>query len=402
MLQVSRSSVGLWALHATRAAAQPRALYSSKALEIEPSRLEIRHAAQLSSKPDPSELRVFGKYVTDHMLSVEWTAHSGWGTPRIHPFDKVALAPHASVLNFAQTCFEGFKAYRTPAGRVALFRPDMNMKRMQTSARRATLPEFDGGAMVELVKQLVRIEKDWVPDKPGYSLYVRPLLFGTEATLVVAPPSEAMITVICCPVGPYYPEGFKPIALYGTTEFIRAAPGGIGSYKLGANYVTGLVAAKEAARQGCVQNLWLQGPDHLVTEVGTMNAMAVFKHPDGTVELATAPLDGMILPGVTRDSVLTLAREHASGQSNIEGLPDKLRISERAIPMKSRRRRQRARSSSTAAVISPVNRIRYLNEDVHIPTGPDGMGPVSRPLWQRLTAIQTGAIQHPWSFLVPE
>ncbi|EPT04915.1 hypothetical protein FOMPIDRAFT_1156404 [Fomitopsis schrenkii] len=342
------------------------------------------------------------------MLSLEWNALSGWGAPRIHPFGKIALAPHASVLNFAQSCFEGFKAYRTPAGRVALFRPDMNMKRMQTSARRATLPEFDGGVMVELIKQLVRIEKDWVPDKPGYSLYVRPLLFGTEATLVVAPPSEAMLTVICCPVGPYYPEGFKPIALYGTTEFIRAAPGGIGSYKLGANYVTGLVAAKEAARQGCVQNLWLQGPDHLVTEVGTMNAMAVFKHPDGTVELATAPLDGMILPGVTRDSVLALAREHASGQSRIDGLPDKLRISEREIPMKEVQDAARAGTlveffgTGTAAVISPVNRIRYLNEDVHIPTGPDGMGPVSRPLWQRLTAIQTGAIEHPWSFLVPE
>ncbi|KAH9935609.1 branched-chain amino acid aminotransferase II [Fomitopsis serialis] len=342
------------------------------------------------------------------MLSVPWNVLSGWGTPRIHPFGKVSLDPHASVLNFAQTCFEGFKAYRTPSGKVALFRPDMNMKRMQTSAGRATLPGFDGEAMLELIKQLVRLEKDWVPDKPGYSLYIRPLLIGTEGTLVVAPPSDALLTVICCPVGPYYPEGFKPIALYGTTEFIRASPGGIGSYKLGANYVTGLIAAKEAAKQGCVQNLWLQGPEHIVTEVGTMNAMAVFKHPDGTVELATAPLDGMILPGVTRDSVLTLAREHASGKSKVEGLPDKFIVSEREVRMKEVQDAAKAGTlveffgTGTAAVISPVNRIRYLDEDVHIPTGPDGMGPVSKSLWQRLVAIQTGAIEHPWSVAVPE
>jgi len=343
------------------------------------------------------------------MLTIPWKASSGWGAPRIHPYGPLSIEPSASVFHYAPCLFEGLKAYRDTNGRVTIFRPDMNMKRMINSAQRVALPTFNGDALIELIKQLIRLEKDWIPDKPGYSLYLRPTFIGSQPAIGIAPSSEALLWVIACPVGPYYPEGFKPVALYGTTEYSRAAPGGIGAYKLGANYAPALVAQKEAEKKGYVQNLWLHGPEHLVTEVGTMNAFAVFKHADGVTELATPPLDGIILPGVTRDSVLGLARDHESGKSKISGLTEKFTVSERYITMKEVKEAAQAGSlveffgTGTAAVISPVDRIGYLGDDIHIPTGPDGMGPVSRPIWQQLVGIQTGSISpHPWSTVVIE
>ncbi|EKM60902.1 uncharacterized protein PHACADRAFT_247124 [Phanerochaete carnosa HHB-10118-sp] len=288
-----------------------------------------------------------------------------------------------------------------------MFRPDMNMKRMNRTAQRIALPTFDGNAVIELIKQLIRIDKHWIPDKEGYSLYIRPTFIGTQAALGIAPPREALLFVICSPVGPYYPQGFKPVALYGTTEHSRAAPGGIGAYKLGANYAPGVMVQKEAAKKGYVQNLWLHGPDHHITEVGTMNAFVVFKHSDGVTEIVTPPLDGMILPGVTRDSVLALARDHASGKTPLKGMPEgKFIVNERPVTMKevveAAEKGQLVEffGTGTAAVISPVDRIGYLGQDLHIPVGADGMGPVSRPVWKQLVGIQTGKIPHPWSVLV--
>jgi len=358
----------------------------------------------------PASSLVFGRTFTDHMLTIPWTAISGWGAPKIQPYGPLSLAPSATVFHYAQELFEGLKAYRDENGKVTMFRPDMNMKRMNTSAKRCALPTFNGEAVIELLKELVRIDKRWIPAQPGYSLYIRPTLIGTQAVLGVAPPTEALLFVICSPVGPYYPEGFKPVALYGTTEYARAAPGGIGAYKLGANYAPGVVAQKEAAKKGYAQNLWLHGPDHHITEVGTMNTFVVFKHPDGVTELVTPPLDGMILPGVTRDSTLALAREHAAGTALLDGLPEKGKfvVNERPVTMQEVKQAiEEGRlveffGTGTAAVISPVNRIGYLGEDVIIPTGPDGMGPVSRAVWKRLTAIQSGKVPHPWSVLVTE
>ncbi|KAI0932424.1 hypothetical protein AcV5_004347 [Taiwanofungus camphoratus] len=380
---------------------------SSTLPDIESSRVKVEPIGERKARPDPSTLK-FGHTFTDHMLSIPWNVNTGWAAPKIHPYRPISLEPSATVFHYAQCLFEGLKAYRDDSGRVTLFRPDMNMKRMNSSAARIALPTFNGDAVIELMKQLIRLDKDWIPNRPGYSLYIRPTFIGTQPAIGISPPSDALLFVICGPVGPYYPQGFKPVALYGTTEYTRAAPGGVGAYKLGANYAPALIAQKDAAKLGYVQNLWLHGPEHYITEVGTMNAFAVFKHSDGVTELATPPLDGMILPGITRDSVLGLAREHASGKT-IRDLPEKLVVSERAITMQEVKEAAKAGTlveffgTGTAAVISPVDRIGYLGEDVHIPTGPDGMGPVSRPIWKQLVGIQTGTISpHPWSVVVVE
>ncbi|KAF7789876.1 hypothetical protein EIP86_000824 [Pleurotus ostreatoroseus] len=349
--------------------------------DIEPSKLKVTKISQPKPTPTPSNL-VFGHTFTDHMLNVPWSAETGWGAPEIKPYAPLTLEPSATVFHYAQGLFEGLKAYRDANGKITLFRPDMNMRRMNSSAARISLPTFNSEALVELIKKLIRIDKHWIPDQEGYSLYIRPAMIGTEAALGIHPPKDALLFVICSPVGPYYPDGFKPVALYGTTEYTRAAPGGIGAYKLAANYAPGVMVQKEAAKKGYVQNLWLYGPDHHITEVGTMNAFVVFKHNNGVTEIVTPPLDGIILPGVTRDSVLALARGHASGESPIEGMPEgKLVVSERPVTMKEVVRAAESGNlleffgTGTAAVISPVDRIGYLGKDLHIPTGPDGKPP---------------------------
>nr|VWP00595.1 Zn(2)-C6 fungal-type domain-containing protein [Ganoderma boninense] len=382
-----------------------RALATLHGGQIQASLVEVTPSKDPRTPPPPSTL-VFGHTFTDHMLAIPWHVEGGWGTPKIQPYAPLPLSPSATVFHYAHCLFEGLKAYRDPSGKVTLFRPDMNMKRMNTSAERVAMPTFNGDAVIELMKQLIRLDKHWIPEQPGYSLYIRPTMIGTQPALGIAPPKEALLFVICSPVGPYYPQGFKPVALYGTTEYTRASHGGIGAYKLGANYAAGVAAQKAAAQQGYVQNLWLHGPEHHITEVGTMNAFVAFKRDNGVTELVTPPLDGIILPGVTRDSVLALARDHAAGVLKIPELTDKLVVSERPVTMKEVKAAAQSGELveffgvGTAAVVSPVDRIGYLGEDLLIPTGPDGMGPLSRPLWKYLTGIQTGAIVHPWSIEV--
>ncbi|KAF7339679.1 Branched-chain-amino-acid aminotransferase [Mycena sanguinolenta] len=399
--------------------------------DIQVNRLEVtRHPNPAT--PPPSNTLVFGHTFTDHMLTIPWNAVSGWGTPEIKPYGPLSLEPSATVLHYAQTLFEGMKAYRDEQGKVSLFRPDMNMKRMNSSARRIALPVRALALFISTMKERVADAYAYTrrrstarhcsissrsssaststgfPKEPGHSLYVRPTLIGTQKAIGVGPPNEALLFVILSPVGPYYAAGFKPVALYGTTEFIRAAPGGTGAYKLGVNYAPGVVPQKAAGALGYSQNLWLHGPDHELTEVGTMNMFVVFSKEDGSMELVTPPLDGMILPGVTRDSVLTLAREHVSGVKQLPNLSENLVVSERSVNMKEIKAAAAAGrlvemfGAGTAVVISPVNKIGYMGEDLHIPTGEDGMGPVSRPIWTELVGRQWGTIPSEWSVPVAE
>ncbi|KAG1828691.1 aminotransferase [Suillus variegatus] len=376
-------------------------------LDIEPSRLTVTKTTSPKELPASKSL-LFGRTFSDHMLKIRWTEATGWEAPSIEPFGPIGLSPSATVLHYAQSLFEGMKAYRHEDGTVTMFRPDMNMKRMNSSAKRLALPAFDGNALLECIKELISLDRQWIPKEPGHSLYIRPTFIGTNGTLGVAPPTEALLFVITSPVGPYYPHGFKPVPLHGTTEYIRAAPGGTGAYKLAANYAPGVVAQKSAAKQGYAQNLWLHGPEHWLTEVGTMNLFAVIKDKDGITELITPPLDGMILPGVTRDSVLALARNHASGAKRLRGLPDVIKVSERPINMgeiiqsSKEGRLIELFGTGTAAVVTPVDRIGYNGGDVTIPTGKDGMGPISEPLWAELVGIQTGAIKSNWNYVVAQ
>ncbi|KAL1405854.1 branched-chain-amino-acid transaminase bat2 [Vanrija albida] len=387
-----------------RAAALAR--FQSTTPDIDVSKLKVETTAQPKPKPEAKSL-VFGHEFTDHMLTIPWNKEKGWGAPEIKPYQNLSLDPSSTVFHYAFTLFEGTKAYRAPDGTVRLFRPDKNMERMKRSAARIALPDFDGEALTELIKKLVQIDADWIPEEKGYSMYLRPTLMGTQAALGVGPSSDALLFVIASPVGPYYPQGFKPVQLYATTEFVRAAPGGTGGYKLGSNYAPGVVPQVAAAKHGYSQNLWLLGPEHALTEVGTMNLFVALRKPDGTVELITPPLDDVILPGVTRDSILQLARDHAAGKNKIAGLPDKFEVSERKLVMQDLVDAEKNGSlvevfgAGTAAVISAVDKIGYQGRDIEIPCGPpgQGMGEIAKGFLDRMAAIQNGEIEHPWSIV---
>lgn len=268
---------------------------------------------QVKPKLDATTLR-FGAVYSDHMLQASWREELGWTAPSIDPLSSVSLHPCAQVLHYAVQCFEGMKCYKGKDGRLRLFRPDMNMDRFAHSADRLTLPQFDKVELLECIKELLRIERDWVPDEEGFSIYIRPLLIGTHPFLGVCPTREAMLFVILSPVGPYFPSGLKPIKLYVETQNVRAFPGGVGDTKIGGNYAPTLLPQLNGTQLGCSQVLFVLQDGNpgggLVGESSSMNVFFLIQQ-DGEnreLELVTPPLDGLILPGITRDSVLTLAR----------------------------------------------------------------------------------------------
>lgn len=356
--------------------------------------------------PPPSQSLAFGANFSDHMLSIVWNSEMGWDAPKIHPYGPLQLDPSSVIFHYAPSLFEGMKAYKDINGQVRLFRPDMNMKRMNTSAARIALPTFEGKELIALIKKLVSIDKAWIPSEPGHSLYIRPALIGTEAALGVHPSKDALLFVIQSPVGPYYKTGFKPVALEADVNKVRAWPGGTGQYKLGGNYAPGILPQMQAADRGYQQNLWLFGPDHLLTEVGTMNLFAAFKRGN-EIELVTPPLNGMILPGVTRDSILHIANDHISGKYPLDSLPSQLKVVEREIPMSEVLEAEKNGTllemfgAGTAAVVSPIDRIGFKGKDIHIPAG-DGIGPIAKAMLERISNIQLGKVDHPWSVLVED
>uniref|UniRef100_A0A5F7ZUS5 Branched-chain-amino-acid aminotransferase n=1 Tax=Macaca mulatta TaxID=9544 RepID=A0A5F7ZUS5_MACMU len=270
--------------------------------------LQLEMTQKPHKKPSPGEPLVFGKTFTDHMLMVEWN-DKGWGQPRIQPFQNLTLHPASSSLHYSLQLFEGMKAFKGKDQQVRLFRPWLNMDRMLRSALRLCLPSFDKLELLECIRRLIEVDKAWVPDAAGTSLYVRPVLIGNEPSLGVAQPTSALLFVILCPVGAYFPGGsVTPVSLLADPTFIRAWVGGVGNYKLGGNYGPTVFVQQEARKQGCEQVLWLYGPDHQLTEVGTMNIFVYWTHEDGVLELVTPPLNGVILPGVVRQSLLDLAQ----------------------------------------------------------------------------------------------
>lgn len=279
----------------------------------------------------------------------------------------------------------------------------------------------NGKELTKLIAKLVQLDSAWCPSEPGHSLYLRPTLIGTQAALGVHPTNDALLFCIISPVGPYFKSGFKPVSLEADPRKVRAWPGGTGHYKLGGNYAPTLLPQMEAASRGYQQNLWLFGEDHKLTEVGTMNLFIVLKtenggkrdhcedarelsaSPPSGLELVTPPLNGTILPGVTRDSILTLARDHVGGKLNVEGLPKDLKVSEREINMAEiEQAAQKGQlvemfGTGTAVVVAPVDRIGYMGRDIHIPTGPEGIGSVAKSMLNMINDIQLGRIEHPWS-----
>ncbi|BGP15007.1 hypothetical protein JCM10213_002849 [Rhodosporidiobolus nylandii] len=377
------------------------------AAPLDASKLVIEQTTAPKPVPDSSTL-VFGQTFTDHMLTVPWSLEKGWGTPKIGAYGPLEISPAATVLHYAPTLFEGMKAYKDKQGRARLFRPDMNMRRMLSGAQRMAFPTFDPEECIELIRKLVALDERWVPTDPGCSLYLRPTMIGTRASLGVGPSTEVLLYVIMSPVAKYYASGAKPVSLLASTDDVRAWPGGTGGYKFGANYGPCVAPQMEAAQKGYQQILWLYQDE--LTEVGMMNAICVFQREDGSIELATPPLASMILPGVTRDSVLALARAHADPSSSfrLEGLPDRLVVSERTITMKEVRAASEAGTllevfgTGTAAIITSVERIGYQGEDVKVPVeGGAGFGPIAGTFYEQLQAIQYGDAPYGnWSVLV--
>ena len=334
------------------------------------------------------------------MLSVEWTASDGWLPPRITPYQNLSLDPATCVFHYAFECFEGMKAYKNNEGAVRLFRPDKNAARLNRSAARIALPTVDADAFIELLSKFVSMEQRFIPAQKGYSLYLRPTLIGTQRTLGIGPPGSALLYIIASPVGPYFPTGFKAVSLEATSYAVRAWPGGVGDKKLGANYAPCIVPQLQAAKNGFHQNLWLFGEEEYVTEVGTMNFFAAIRNKKtGKPELWTAPLDGTILEGVTRDSVLALARERL-GKEGWEVREEQFTMNDLAQAADEGRLME-AFGAGTAAVVSPVRKIGWKGRIVEcgLKEGEEA-GEVAMRMKNWIEGIQYGDEEHEWSFKV--
>ncbi|MCL1791137.1 MAG: branched-chain amino acid aminotransferase [Peptococcaceae bacterium] len=334
------------------------------------------------SKPDPDGLK-FGEVFTDHMFIMEYDAGEGWHDGRIVPYGPLSLDPAAAVLHYGQEMFEGLKAYRTPEGRVQLFRPYMNAERVRASNERICMPDVDTELFISAIKTLVHLERDWIPDKQGTSLYVRPFIIAREAFLGVRPSNRYLFLIICSPVGAYYRSaggGLAPTSIYVEDEYVRAAAGGVGYAKVGGNYAASLKAQQRANSLGCEQVLWLDAVEHsYVEEIGTSNAFFVIDD-----EVVTPPLLGTILPGVTRASVIELLRMWGIAVSE-----RRLRISD-VVKAAEEGRLKEVFASGTAAVISPVGKLRFREGIVTVRDGE--VGELSKRLYDTLYGIQTGAL----------
>ena len=338
------------------------------------------------SKPEDESKLGFGVYVSNHMFLLDYRAGDGWHSPRIVPFGPLLMNPAAMVLHYGQEVFDGHKAYRGPKGEVALFRPMDNIKRLSRSAKRMCIPPFPEDLVHQGMVKLIQVDRDWTPSSPGTSLYVRPNIIGTEPFLGVRPAEELLLYIILSPVGAYYPEGFAPVSILVEEDYVRAAPGGIGEAKTAANYAAGLKAQVEAHGKGYTQVLWLDAVERkYIEEVGTMNI--VFKFKD---ELVTPPLGGTILPGITRDSILTMARDMGlpvnERQVAIEEVIDKAKSGDL----------EEVFGVGTAAVVSPVGRLGYRGEDLTINGGQ--AGPLAQELFQKLTDLQYGQGPDPYGW----
>jgi branched-chain amino acid aminotransferase len=318
----------------------------------------------------------FGDYFSDHMLSMEYKGGS-WSAPEIMPYGKFQVYPSLCSFHYGQLIFEGLKAYRTPGG-IALFRPRRNVERLNSSAARLCIPPVDVDAVLDGLVRLVRLDRKWVPKKEGTSLYIRPFIFGSGNFLGVRASEEYRFLTITSPVAAFYKGGFKPVRLCTPGGYIRAAPGGLGAAKAAANYAASLLPAEEAKKKGFQQVLWLDARENrYIEESGAMNVMFVIGD-----ELVTAPLDGTILAGITRESVLELARSWGIKVSERPYTIDEVIAASRNGTLKE------AFGTGTAAVISPIGEIAH--GDTRIVLNGGKTGPLAQKLYDEITGIQYG------------
>jgi len=344
-------------------------------------------AQNLKEKQADSSKLGFGKLFTDYMLTARYTQGQGWHDHKIEPYAPFAMDPASMVFHYGQAMFEGMKAYKTADGRTLLFRPLDNFKRMNNSGQRMAMAQLDPEEMLEGLVELIKTEEKWIPTDPGTSLYIRPTMIATDAALGVHASKTYLFYIILSPVGPYYAAGFNPVKIYVEDEYVRAVRGGTGFTKCAGNYAASILAGNVAESKGYTQVLWLDGVERkYIEEVGAMNMFFVI---DG--ELITPPLLGSILPGITRDSIIKLARHLG------------YKVSERRITIQevfdahAAGKLDEAFGTGTAAVVSPVGELNWDGKVITINNMENG--PVAVRLYEELTGIQYGRKDDPFGWV---
>lgn len=341
--------------------------------------IPIIKAKSLKKHPNDSDLS-FGTVFTDHMFNMDYNLKQGWHNPRIEPYSPISLEPSTMVLHYGQAIFEGLKAFTTESGGIQMFRPKDNISRFNRSAHILCIPELDEALHFDALKQLINLERDWVPKTPGTALYIRPTIIATDAYLGVRASQTYRFFIILSPVGAYYAEGFNPVKIWVTETHVRAVPGGMGEAKTSGNYAASLYAGEEATKNGYTQVLWLDGVEHkYVEEVGSMNIFFVIDD-----EIITPMLNGSILPGITRDSVIALAKSW-----NLKISEKKISIDE-VVAAHDSGKLQEVFGTGTAAVISPVGELKYGDRVITIGNGK--AGPIASKFFDTIADIQYGRI----------
>lgn len=333
----------------------------------------------------------FGKHFTDHMVTIDWTEEKGWHNAQVRPYGPMTMEPASNVFHYGQAIFEGIKAYRQPDDSIATFRPDHNAQRFINSAERLAMPELPQEEFIESLRQLVEVDKNWVPEAGGEAaLYLRPFMVSTEVSLGVHPAKSYRYVLIASPAGSYFSGGIKPVSVWLSTDYVRAAPGGTGAAKFAGNYAGSLLAQAQADEKGCDQVVWLDAIERrYIEEMGGMNLMFVYGSGEN-VEIVTPELSGSLLPGITRESLLQVAQDLG------------YKVTERRITAEEWQRDAESGAMSeafacgTAAVITPVGHV--LGDSADFQVNGNEAGEITMTLRERLTGIQRGAVEdtHGW------
>ncbi|WP_102346577.1 branched-chain amino acid aminotransferase [Bacillus sp. Marseille-P3661] len=353
--------------------------------------IKVELTSTKKQKPIADQLE-FGKVFTDHMFVMDYTEGRGWHDARIIPYQPITLEPSSMIFHYGQSVFEGLKAYRTKDDEVLLFRPEKNFQRLNLSNERLCIPHIDEEFAIKALKELISIEKEWIPTASGTSLYIRPFVVATEPYLGVAPSKQYQFIIILSPVGAYYKEGINPVKIAVESEYVRTVKGGTGTAKTGGNYAASLKAQEESGEQGYSQVLWLDGREKkYIEEVGSMN---IFFKING--EVITPELNGSILSGITRSSIIELLKYW-----NVPVVERKLSIDE-VYEAYEKGMLEEVFGTGTAAVISPVGEMNWEGKKLVINNGETG--PLSKEIYDTLTGIQTGIKEDPfgWTVVVNE
>jgi branched-chain amino acid aminotransferase len=339
--------------------------------------IKITPAATNRTRPKDADLG-FGNVFTDHMLTMDYEQAKGWHSPRIQPYADFSIPPSAMVFHYGQAIFEGLKAYKTPEKKICLFRARDNFARMNRSAKGMCIPQIDIDFVMDAMKKLIRLEEKWIPETLGTSLYIRPTIIAVDPFLGVRASFTYKFFIILSSVGAYYAEGLNPVKIWVSKDHVRAVRGGVGEFKTAGNYAASLIASEEAKKEGYAQVLWLDAIERkYIEEVGAMNIFFLMDD-----ELVTPNLTGSILPGITRDSVISLAKKWGMNMSE-----RKISIDE-VFEAHDQDKLVEVFGSGTAAVVSPVGEIRYGDQVISIGDGTPG--PTAMKFYNALTDIQYG------------